>query len=516
MPELPYYLTHFETLLQDVSLRSADLLNDDEQAFVTQFHALSVPSRALLVRLLGRRHTVFEAATLKGDAFPDVAEALAPLVARGWVQADAPITVDEVMTLVTQPRLMAALGGLRVARKAALRDALWATRAGANASGPDARLPLSVWLGRPEAAALRLTIQPVVDRLRFLFFGNLYQDASTFVVAELGHVRYESVPFTPTSRGFVTRADVEVAWQLAQWRALLTRSVSRETLWAVAAACLQMRGPWSAPTQARWHRFRYQWGRAAERAGEETLAFTLYHGCDDPRAAERLRVMRKRWRLLPPMPRVRAALRVPPEEPVVLDQSPAICVELSVAEALTTPEVSVHYVENTLFTTVFGLLFWPVMFAPVPGAFFNAYQAGPADLYRPGFAEARQPLLAAAWAQLDAPDWIEVLLARWEDKRGTQNPWVTWRYVSASLLRTAMTCIPVAHWKVIFTRLWQDLKAHRSGFPDLIALNPSAGSYRLLEVKAPGDRLQDHQARWMDVFLQHGIPCAVVPVHWHE
>ena len=89
-----------------------------------------------------------------------------------------------------------------------------------------------------------------------------------------------------------------------------------------------------------------------------------------------------------------------------------------------------------------------------------------------------------------------------------------WHAVSEPLLRQALTVIPVAHWRALFTRLLRDLKAHRSGFPDLIAFHTQTQTYRLLEVKGPGDRLQDHQARWMDFFLEVGIPCAVIPVSW--
>jgi len=39
-------------------------------------------------------------------------------------------------------------------------------------------------------------------------------------------------------------------------------------------------------------------------------------------------------------------------------------------------------------------------------------------------------------------------------------------------------------------------------------------TFELVEVKAPGDRVQDNQARWMDYFLRHGIPCRVIHASW--
>jgi len=60
--------------------------------------------------------------------------------------------------------------------------------------------------------------------------------------------------------------------------------------------------------------------------------------------------------------------------------------------------------------------------------------------------------------------------------------------------------------------LW-DLRNNRSGFPDLV-LFPDCGSYQLLEVKGPGDRLQDNQKRWIRAFERFGIPYRVVNVAW--
>jgi hypothetical protein len=44
---------------------------------------------------------------------------------------------------------------------------------------------------------------------------------------------------------------------------------------------------------------------------------------------------------------------------------------------------------------------------------------------------------------------------------------------------------------------------------DLIQFWPAERSYRLIEVKGPGDRLKDNQRGWLRFFAQHGIPAAV-------
>jgi hypothetical protein len=73
-------------------------------------------------------------------------------------------------------------------------------------------------------------------------------------------------------------------------------------------------------------------------------------------------------------------------------------------------------------------------------------------------------------------------------------------------------CIPAAHLSSIFKRMLSDLERNSSGFPDLVQFYPNERRYRFIEVKGPGDRLQDHQRRWMKHFAEHEIPAAVCHV----
>ena len=59
-----------------------------------------------------------------------------------------------------------------------------------------------------------------------------------------------------------------------------------------------------------------------------------------------------------------------------------------------------------------------------------------------------------------------------------------------------------------------DLRHHRKGMPDLLELNTATSQYRLIEVKGPGDRLQDHQRLWLGTMLEQGLPVSVCNVSW--
>jgi len=177
-------------------------------------------------------------------------------------------------------------------------------------------------------------------------------------------------------------------------------------------------------------------------------------------------------------------------------------------------DAPVHYVENALINSLFGLLCWPAVFAPLPGAFFHPFQRGPADLEAPDFHARRQAHFDACLAQLDTPAYRDVILQRYADKAGLQSPFVFWGALSDTLLAQALDCLPAAHLKLFFTRLLRDVKGNRTGLPDLVRFWPAERRYELIEVKGPGDKLQDNQIRWLQYCVAHGMPVRVCHVSW--
>jgi hypothetical protein len=189
-------------------------------------------------------------------------------------------------------------------------------------------------------------------------------------------------------------------------------------------------------------------------------------------------------------------------------------VELAVSAHLSTPQAPVLYVENTLLNSLFGLLCWSAIFAPLPGAFFHEFHAAPADLLEADFHRRRSAAFAACLGQLESGTYRDSILRTFEAKAGIQSPFVPWGALTRQELELALDCIPPAHLQKFFERLLADLRANRSGLPDLIQLWPDERRYRLVEVKGPGDRLQDNQIRWLNFCLAQDIPVAVCKVKW--
>jgi len=193
-----------------------------------------------------------------------------------------------------------------------------------------------------------------------------------------------------------------------------------------------------------------------------------------------------------------------------------VAVERLAAHRLATDEAPVFYVENTLLNSLLGLWSWEAVFAPVPGAFFHPFQAAPADLLAPEFCARRASEPAACRSSLQSDRYRERIRGTFCDKAGLASPFVSWDLLTPQLLELALECIAPEHLGRCFERILADISANRAGLPDLVQFFPRERRYRLIEVKGPGDRLQNNQLRWLGFCLSAGIEVAVCKVSYAE
>ncbi|WFC64331.1 VRR-NUC domain-containing protein [Pseudomonas sp. REST10] len=535
-PEL-YYLANFRKALDWLDTHHRDLMDDAELAFVANFLQLPLPSQALLVRLVMRKGVHFRAGKLRYVEIGDIATAAGALLASGWLIEHAALTFDELGALLLKDELATHFaddlpgGSLK---KSELLEHLRALHTEPRS--------LADWCPRLDERLLSLVIGPLCDRLRLMFFGNLAQDWSEFVLADLGIFRYEQVPITPGSRGFRSRQDVDDYLHLRLCREAFEAGMT-------VPEVLQQLGDFasaSAHINERHQRLLLQLAQHLERAGELDSALTLYR---DTRALgsrqRQIRVLERLGQDTEALTLVEQVLEAPlnaeeaqlagrartrlrkrlglpaapkaaklDEDRLDLRLPRAASVELAVAAHLAAPDAPVHYVENTLICGLFGLLCWEAIFAPLPGAFFHPFHTGPVDLHRADFHARRSELFAACLARLDDGSYRDAMRRTHAEKFGIQSPFVFWELLDAERLEQALACLPPAHLGAWFRRLLADIRENRAGMPDLIQFWPREGRYRMIEVKGPGDRLQDNQKRWLAFCAEHGMPVSVCYVEW--
>jgi hypothetical protein len=504
-----YYLENFSAALGWLQGRYRDLLDETEHGFISRFLELPCEPAALLVRMIGRKGDLFRIAKLNYPEIGCLHSAAAPLIEIGWLDQRPMLSCAELARF-----------------------------------SHTSELQLD-WCPEVTGVFYRLRVRGLCERFRLLFFGDFDQDWSQFVLADLGIFKYEKVPLAAAARAFQRREHLEVFCALYACRQLLEEGTGIE------GVLRQLPAPVSDNEwlEARRQRLLFQIAQCCERRKELELALRIYSECRHPGSSlRRVRMMERLGhceealqlagrireqpadeaeaqqvaRMWPRLQR-KAGLTASrnraaagwPEFQLVLPvcERPARLEEATGA-ALSQADAPVHYVENGLIHSLFGLLCWDAIFAPVAGAFFHEFQARPADLHAPDFRARRRELFARCLGQLDSDEYASTIRHNFEHKVGIQSPFVSWGVMSQPLLDLALECLPREHLEACFERILANIRANASGLPDLVQFWPAERRYRLIEVKGPGDRLQDNQTRWLTFCLAHGIPVSVCYVSW--
>ena len=542
MPELAphYYRDNFLQLLDTVEEQYGDILRAPESEFVQRYRQLPFEAQCLYVRLASRRGPWFRESTLD---YPELGELQGPvneLLAAGMAAQPEELDPGELGGLCTREELVAMFGPSRGSKQSVL-DALGTI---------PGEVLLQALLDLEPGRIFGPSGADKVELFQLLFFGNRRQGMTDFVLSDLGVARYYPYALDRSSRRFPSREALDEYLACAVLADHWWELRESDDFPAMLQLADEMTGsPPQYPTSLhRWYRLanrlarelerrdcpeealslyrlsqrhpaRERSARVLERAGEleqalsVCLAIEEQPWCEEERdAAARIGPRLRRKLTGAPQPRSRDSfaeiqLRLPRSQQGV---------ELQAGAALQGRWAQLHYVENMLMNSLFGLAFWEQIFAPLPGAFNNPYQSAPSDMYEQTFSASRGEILARRLEELESLDLADEIPRLWNRYQGLQCSWVNWKYLDEDLLRSAVRVIPASHLLAIWQRMLFDPGENRRGFPDLLALGKHCGDYQMIEVKGPGDALQDSQRRWLRFFQREGIPAAVAWVQWAD
>jgi hypothetical protein len=536
-----YYLKNFELVLSTIESRYSDLLLEDELRFIRGFPELPLVSRAVLVRMVMRRGDLFRASKLRYAEIGETRAAAAALIEAGWVSDRPLLGVRQLGGLLTKRELISCLK--LPLRYTTWRKAEFTVLLEAQFKGPRY---FEDWYGAGDPV-YALLIESMCERFRLMFFGNDRQTWTEFVTADLGIFRYEKVERSLQWRPFQARAHIEVFQQIQECRELLREGMPLDELMSIVPDAIGD----SEWLEERRQKLLFLIAQEYERAGEPAKALAMYLQCSYRGArtrAIRLKAKAKDWEgaralcslakenaeseaelqhVRRALPRIHRKLgirveeepkrAIPEFEIVFAGQRGPGSVEYHVRDLLERDlrdGSTVRYVENGLITALFGLLCWPAIFTPVPGAFFHDFHHAPIDLESSQFYLRRKETFDECLSHLESGQYAQVILTAFKQKWGTQSPFVRWHHLDKTLLRLALDVFPAAHLRAWFEWIIRDVKQNRAGFPDLVQFWPEEGRYRLIEVKGPGDRVQDNQKRLLDYCVSREIPVEVCWVRW--
>ena len=182
-----------------------------------------------------------------------------------------------------------------------------------------------------------------------------------------------------------------------------------------------------------------------------------------------------------------------------------------------------YHCEGRIVTTLFGLLFWDIIFAPIPGAFETPYQTAPLDIFEDTFYHAREELIEKRLDEI-SKDNARKIIQSVDDEHRERGTWclgVRWELfpkedlleiaeVSAGseeflMWLTFRQCFKGEALACLCRVLCEDYAQRGSGVPDLFIWNYGEKHCKFVEVKGPGDRLQENQKVRIPLGCQAGM-----------
>ena len=282
-PDLPetYYLDNVLTLFEHVSRVYADLLETPQLEFLEGFAALGDDAQKLCIRLLNRSPDWYRAAKIGYAEIGSIEDALAQLAQAGFVALDAEIEYPTLLSLFTRSELLDFAddaAGLSRLRRNDLEQAL---------------------LQRDDAVFFEklANSDTLVQLLRrdeyqicqMLFFGNLNQSMTDFVLRDLGLYQFENYLIDQVHRPYRSTLEIQQHWLLHQLVMLFQQGDSGDATWLQQINDLIPaeidRG---APAWRKSALLRYEIARQFERLQNYDTALDLYRQCALPPSRERI------------------------------------------------------------------------------------------------------------------------------------------------------------------------------------------------------------------------------------
>lgn len=182
-----------------------------------------------------------------------------------------------------------------------------------------------------------------------------------------------------------------------------------------------------------------------------------------------------------------------------------------------------HYINNLNYTngkhaetstmhTIFGLIFWDILFEKVPNVFIDRFQSAPLDLQTDFFYTNRKDLIDSKIKQIrndTIDDLITCMEKTWDKYLGTSGL-VNWElFETFDELSSLIRCFKIEQLADLCDYMSKNYRYCRSGGPDLILWSTQTNSVIFVEVKGPGDKLSHKQLIWLDFFITSSIRCEV-------
>lgn len=165
-----------------------------------------------------------------------------------------------------------------------------------------------------------------------------------------------------------------------------------------------------------------------------------------------------------------------------------------------------YHSEGGIVRTLFGYLFYDVLFTYIPNVFQTPYQTCPLDLHTDAFYPSRASEINHRLVEIangDASRLLQEVYDR-EHEKQTCVVGIDWSYEFKDLLEI-VKCFQGEALATICKVMAQEYQQRGGGIPDLFLWHSENGEVMFSEVKSENDRLSDTQRLWIHVLTGAGI-----------
>lgn len=545
-----YYHDYFGYVLDFVRKMYSTVLNEQELLFLEKYSSLSEDAQCLFIRFSNRSKSFFRIQSLSYSEIGDIPAVLEELLENDFIESlcdSHTPRAGEIMDLFTKPEHLyftkllqpEVMPSKNIKKPDLVRWLLFEY---------DFKMLLEIICETEQVVKVSFEVE--VMMMKFLFFGNRNADMTEFVIRDLGHVRFQSFDVEHLAIQFETRKDVDDTLMVSLMKETfdyIKHELPPEEVydwfmnWEAGVS-----GNLSPKALPSYHLFVLRVGAWLERKKLSSQALTAYQLTNDPPSRER------RVRLLYNLGETDEALALCEEiseNPKNADEryfwqdfheriinkkkrtikrttqalKSAHAIEVPLAYRYQVELGAIHFYreqgfqaffsENEPWRSLFGLLFWDIIYDTNVKTIHNPLQRIPSDFFLPDFYYKRSVQLKERMETADSREAIEKIVRKtYEEKFGITNVLVSWYDGSLEKVLTLISLLTPVQIHAILLEIAYNLRENTRGFPDLLVWNEE--EYAFIEIKSPTDHLSSRQLHWQHFFEEHGVQSRIVRVNW--
>nr|MBX2886743.1 hypothetical protein [Granulosicoccus sp.] len=400
-----YYLDHFNEFLSVIQKRYRHVLAEEHQQFIADFASLDPGAQCLYVRMLNRQGVLFDSRKLRYAEIPDTPAQLVTLEKQRFCAGLERQDAEQWLPLITRQKLMdfiamqCSSGSFRRSwpKPALLEFALIHL----DFSHPSIQSEMLFYVRQLRCAEM--------EYLLFLYFGKAEQSLGKFTLRDLGVMRTGAFKkdFQPR---FETREDAQSSWFYCQRLRDLPMQTDTECVsqarsvsnWipAIGEQSMMMRDQllfrlgerlekidqqalaldvysYSDAWPATERKVRLIFSSGAKESAEAALMAMI----DDPSCDDELLFARDFYQRKYQKKRTSKVTDILRDAKLLeLDESFRDNPEQGVAAYYRSKGATTYFAENRIWKSLFGLIFWPLLYENERAGLFNDFEKRPREL----------------------------------------------------------------------------------------------------------------------------------------